>query len=121
MDLSFSFSPTDPHSIISGEIFTLIITLNWLVNDPAPPLNQRLQIALAAQQPMPNGSTTFFNPPGPAPVLVWPQQGSFVAATATTPGQQRYLVGIEAGNVGRVQFNVSLVSPLSATYDLVIA
>lgn len=121
MALYFSFLPLTPHSVISGEDFTLQITLNWLVTDPAPLQSQLLQIVMPAQQPMPKGSATIFNPPGPAPVLVSPQQGSFVAATATTPGQQRYLVGIEAGKVGRVQFNVSLVSPLTATYDLVIA
>ncbi len=122
MALSLTFSPLSPHSVISGEDFTLKITLNWLATDPAPPQTQLLQIVLPAQQPIPNGSATIFNPPGPLPAQVQPQQGSFVAATATTPGQLIYLVGIEAGNVGRVNFVASLVNLAgpTETFELVI-
>lgn len=121
MALYFSFLPLTPHSVISGEDIMLQITLNWLVTDPEPLQSQLLQIVMPDQQPIPKGSATIFNPPGPAPKQVLPQQGSFVAATATTPGQLIYLVGIEAGNVGRVRFVVDLVSPLATIYELVIA
>ena len=122
MPLTLTFNPTSPHSVISGEAFTLIITLNWLATDTAPSQNQLLQIVLPAQQPIPNGSAVIFNPPGPAPAQVLPQQGSFVAATATTPGQLRYLVGIEAGREGRVHFVASLVNMAlpTETFELVI-
>ncbi|MGQ5720824.1 hypothetical protein [Rhizobiales bacterium] len=120
MALSFRFIPPEPRSVLSGEIFSVIIELNWLVTDTAPPANQWLNITLPIPQPTPVGIATLLNPAGPAPVLASPLQGSFVAATATTEGSLRYIVALRAGNIGNVRFNVSLASPVSANYDLVI-